>query len=589
MSAPASTQWWIRAGLAGLLIGFLALLCLQDLRSLDYWWHLETGERIARSGRVPTVDPYTYSVPGARWIDSHWLHQLVTHHVYALFGHAGIVWWKLVMVALAFGLVAPIGLRRDRPFVSVAALGLALVASSSRFIARPELPSFVAFAAVLALLDRFQRHPNRVDPWVWAIVPIQLVWANFHGVFAVGIGLTALHAGTEGALVLRDRGSRVRRQRLITLGCVVAASALVSVLNPNGLDLPLQTLEQLRMIGPPTERGLLGRAVGELQPTLATERIERPLYLALVALSLSGMALGRRALRLVDVLVWTVFAVLAATAVRNVALFALVCVPTLVRTWNAALDAQPPSRRTTAIANGVLALALMLGVVDLARDRFYLRLGTPRTLGFGVADAFHPEGATQWIREHRPDGPIAHLMNDGGWFIRHLSPDYRVLVDGRLEVFGSRRFLALHIGDPRRFAALDARFGFGVVHALHGRGYLHAMLAQWYADPAWQLVYVDDVSALFVRAPTQAAAVDVGAPDLFPPLEGEHPANRDRLVARTRFYDAVGRRRAALETWNAAVGRYPDLDPDGRVRAELIARLPELTPEPDGSRSLPPR
>jgi len=51
-----------------LLAGFTARLCLQDIRSLDYWWHLKTGEWIAEHGRVPTADLYTCTVRGARWI-----------------------------------------------------------------------------------------------------------------------------------------------------------------------------------------------------------------------------------------------------------------------------------------------------------------------------------------------------------------------------------------------------------------------------------------------------------------------------------------------------------------------------------------
>ena len=62
----------IRAETILLFVSLFALgtaFAFQRIRSLDYWWHLRTGALIAESGAVPTADPYTYTVPGAPWID----------------------------------------------------------------------------------------------------------------------------------------------------------------------------------------------------------------------------------------------------------------------------------------------------------------------------------------------------------------------------------------------------------------------------------------------------------------------------------------------------------------------------------------
>ena len=363
---------------------------------------------------------------------------------------------------------------------------------------------------------------------------------------------------------------------MVLLASVTAGCVLVTLLKPNGIDLPLQTLDQLRMVGPTSQRGLLGQAVGELQPTLTTDRPERPLFLALTAVALLGFALGRRAVRASDVLAWSAFAILAVDAIRNVPLFALVAVPMGVRHWNAALDTSSLPRGLP-VAGGI-ATSLLLGalIVDVARDRYYLRLGTPRTLGLGVAQHFNPEGAADWIAEHRPAGPIAHLMNEGGYFICRFHPDYPVLVDGRLEAFGPRRFVTLHIGTPERFNALDETLHFGLVHVLHEHGHLPAMLQYWWRHQDWRLVYADDVSALFVRTPNDFPAIDPAQPGLFAPLERSHPSDQRRLIARARFYDAVGLPRTALDVWNEARDRFPELDPQGIVRDQFIERLFQL-------------
>ena len=61
-----------------------------------------------------------------------------------------------------------------------------------------------------------------------------------------------------------------------------------------------------------------------------------------------------------------------------------------------------------------------------------------------------------WIREQRPPGPIFHHMNDGGFVLWQLGPDYEVMVDGRLEVYGAERLGRLTATDPASFADLDA-------------------------------------------------------------------------------------------------------------------------------------
>ncbi len=47
-------------------------------------------------------------------------------------------------------------------------------------------------------------------------------------------------------------------------------------------------------------------------------------------------------------------------------------------------------------------------------------------------------------------------MADGGYLIWRLWPDYRVMTDGRLEVFGAEKFVALQPSVPERFRALGS-------------------------------------------------------------------------------------------------------------------------------------
>ena len=371
----------------------------------------------------------------------------------------------------------------------------------------------------------------------------------------------------------RARGPRVRRLALVT---VLAATA--SLANPNGLDGALYPLQQLQMIGPADARGALGRVIIELTPLFNEHRpldpVAMALFLALAGLSAGAMLLNRHRLGH-DPLLWLAFLVLALGAQRNLALFAIVAAPILVRNTNDLLDARggvaPGIRRAAAAAASV---ALCVLAADAARGGFFERIGAHRSPGIEVMEGVQPVGAAEWIARERPPGPIAHDMADGGYFIWRLYPAYPVMLDGRLEVFGARRFTELMLSDVEGFQELNAKYRFGVVVLRYASGEADALLSWLHLNSNWSLVHVDDLSAVFVRAPAGGAPLwpdlDPDAADLFPPARAaDRAVERARFLGRTRFYVLLHRFARALAVWEEALARHPDIK-DGRFQHALL-------------------
>jgi tetratricopeptide (TPR) repeat protein len=560
-----------------LLVAFAVSLSLQTIRTFDYWWHLRTGQLIAETGAVPKVDPFSYTVPGARWVDIHWLHQLGLHGLYSLGGHAAVVWGKAALVLALLGILGTIGYRRERPFVTAFALALMLMVACDRIMPRPELPTFVCLAAVLALLDR---HARRGDAWVYAIVGVQLVWVNLHGLFAVGIAVCAIYWVAEILYPFLAPGQAWRADHVRRLTVVMALAALASLANPNFLDGALYPLQQLDMVGPADERGWFGSVVAELVPPLGSEFPLDSAILSfaagLAALSFGAMALNWRRLHGSDPLLWVAFLYLGLGAKRNVALFAIVTAPILVRNLNEFLDARPISPRLRSAGALLVALSLAGLTTDVVRERFFLRVGQYRQPGFQAMELLYPVAQAEWIAEHQPPGPIAHHMADGGYLIWRLWPEYQVMTDGRLEVFGAEKFAEVSLaGVPERFRKLDKEYHFGSV-------IVHYSLLGWrdflwwlYLNSNWALVSVDDAAALFVRVPDhgtlQQPEVDIDDPNLFPSLDG---MGRVDLIVRTKarasFYYAMHRYKRALETWEGGAERLPEFPKDPVVHAGLL-------------------
>ena len=566
------------------LLGLATVLSLQDIRSHDYWWHLGAGRLIAETGEVPRVDPFTYTARGAPWIDIHWLFQLGLYQLFAHGGHAAVVLSQLVLVVLCLAALAPIGYRRERAWISVGALALMLLVAAIRLQARPELPSFVLLAWILWLLDRFEHTPDRR---IYAIVPLQLLWANVHGLFAVGIAVCSIYLVAELLRPTLRSGEGMRWNRLRPLAGVISLAAIASLANPNGLGGALYPFPQLDMVSSGASRGTFSMLIGELQPPFAVlDALSLGLFVGLAGLSLGAIAANWKRVRAADLLLWMSFLYLALGAVRNTALFAVVAAPILVRNANEALGSRLLRPAPRAVGAALVAGLALFVAVDAARGRWLARSGPPTELGLGVAEGINPIGAVEWIARTRAPAPIAHDMADGGYVIWRLWPEYAAMSDGRLEVFGPELLPGLQPTDVARFILLDAQYRFGTVLLNHRRGGVSPLIGALRGNTAWRLTYVDDVSVVFVRAvedPLLWPALDLDAPGIFDLLDGVHElAGKQRLSARTNLLGALGRPDLALRCWEDALVRYPDL-PDG---AAILGRLRERVSRADAT---PPR
>jgi hypothetical protein len=564
--APGIGSLLAWTSLAALALG----LCLQQIVSTDYWWLLSAGRLIAETGSIPRADVFTYTAPGAGWIDIHWLFQLGLWGAFQLGGHAGAVIAKLGLVLAMLAFLAPIGHRSGRSFLSVGSLGLMLLALSERNMVRPEAMSWALLAAILWLLDRFERRPDR---WVWVIVPLELLWANVHGLFVLGLALCAMHLLAELARPLGDANAQIRWSRAWTLAGVIGLGALATLGNPNGLDGSLYPLQQLAMVSDAESRGFFGRWIEELKPV--TTMAAGPLLCFVMLLILSGasLALNWRTVHIADVLQWSAFLYLAAGARRNAALFAIVAAPLLVRNANRWLDAHPPTPRLATPLSVGVSLILALLALDAARGELYPRMSLARVPGAGVELWRMPVAAADWLERNGSPGPLAHGMADGGFLIWRLYPDVPVMADGRLEVFGAELFEKLIFQSPEAFERLDAEYHFGAVIQRHGAGGAGELLEHWTRSPEWHLVAVDDSAALFVRGPGGPGgvqALDLDAPDVFPPLDPGRPGvNQVVLRWRTGFLSGVGRDDLALEVWGQMLQLFPEIQ-DGAAVEKLL-------------------
>jgi hypothetical protein len=213
------------------------------------------------------------------------------------------------------------------------------------------------------------------------------------------------------------------------------------------------------------------------------------------------------------------------------------------------------------LATVAVILAITATAVDISRNRFFGRLGWLRESGSGLMEIMQPTAATQWIADNQPTGPIFHSMIDGGFLIWHLYPDYQVLGDGRLEVYGIERRKELGVRLPKGFRLLDEKYHFNTALLNFGRIDYGRLLAYLYQSPEWRLVFVDDIAAVFTRADRSniGSEIDVTDPLLLSPKEHEHGvSDAYRRKARQRFFQALGQGVRAKEIRVRMIRDYPE-------------------------------
>ncbi len=146
---------------------------------------------------------------------------------------------------------------------------------------------------------------------------------------------------------------------------------------------------------------------------------------------------------------------------------------------------------------------------DLVSNRHYLASTDETTFGAGLGWWF-PQRAAEFIeREHLP-GEIFNTYDEGGYLSWKLGPTRQIYIDGRDTLFGVQR-IQLHSDllqsspDSAVWQQEAARYNINTIILPLGRfdGIQMIRLQDFCSSKVWQPVYLDEVSAVFVRRTPQ--------------------------------------------------------------------------------------
>lgn len=410
----------------------------QMLSDGDTGWHIRTGDWILAHGHVPTVDLFSFTMPGKSWFAWEWGWDLLFAIVHRSTGLAGVVFLNVTLLCLVSALVFRL-IRRytDNDVLAFAFTVFAVCGSLIHWLARPHLVSWV-FALLFSHLILSAEEGNR-KALLYAPA-LMVLWTNLHGGFFIGILLLLASAAGEALHVTFDRpplSLGAYRGTLEYLACALMC-ALATLVNPYGWALHRHVISYLH------DSALLDN-ISEFQ-TISfhnTGSIFFECMLLLGAAAAFWCFSNRRAGLALTVLFWAHAALFSG---RNIPLFMLLAAAP------AALLMQDAGRRM-----GVKPAFSKLGVEvrDTLREfkvveragRAYMTSGLALLFvaaglasGKGVfRSEFNPNNFPLHAIDIAHKAGFEHLFTTDQWadyLIYSYYPSQRVFLDGRSDFYG---------------------------------------------------------------------------------------------------------------------------------------------------------
>ncbi len=477
----------------------------------DTGWHIRNGEQILRTWTLPRSDYFSYTAYGKEWFAWEWLADVVMGGAHHLAGLNGVVFVGQLLFALTFTLLFSWTLRKgSNLFVSIVCCGLATLASSLHWLARPHLFTMLILLVWYILVERLQTEgPGR---WTWSFPIIILVWTNLHGGFVVGLVLLLIYALGNWLTGLFSQDGQAKhadydRARLFARTALICG--LASLINPYGPKLYRHIFHSY------VTSGFLVDIVTEfLSPNFHMPPVRFFELLLLGTIFVFGASRKRLTFIEIGLLVfWTHLALFSA---RHIPLYTLVVTPILCRHLSMYVDgltlgvpswvsksAVAVTRYSSHFLNFEAQFRRHLFPVILVAIVGAICLNQGRLFGQKVLDADFPKknfpvDAARFIEGRGLKGNAYTMDQWGGYLVYRLFPNYKTFLDGRSDMYGEeliKEYLKL-LNAEYQWKQLVDKYNIEWI-LLPVQNPLASVLKE---SSRWKVIYDDQVSIIFVKS-----------------------------------------------------------------------------------------
>lgn len=519
------SEWfWIKINR---FVGWMTMLALfvlvlytanVEIKDFDLWLHIAMGKFISTHQYIPSVDVLSCTVDGKPWVNHEWLFQWLVYNIFNAWGADGLISMQVIVVGFTLFLLLFFGYRKDFQLVPLVALLLVFLTYQLRFTIRPDIFSLLFFVVYIRILSL---HLDEKRSIIWLFI-LQVIWANVHGFFILGPILVLIPI--FGELIKRyiplpytwkDIG-RLSAKEFKHLQIIFVALLAACFVNPQGVHGFLYPLKVLFSLG--NDSAIFFEHIVELQKPLNWHNFYSlasfPTYKLLIFFSGLSFVLNRKKLDVTALLLWLVFLLFSISAVRNIVFFAFAAYIVMLANIYVSyfedkiVDRHIPSKRLQhfwALLFKVLLLIWMVRYVDgLALRGYFDYDKQERKSEFGgISLRSYPNKAVDFLQDNKIKGNFFNPFNAGAYILGRTSPDIKVFIDGRTELYGAEFFKDYNkmlAGDVKMFDEAIKKYNLtGAFFNIAYSGLAQPLLKEVYDKPDWVLVYFDYDAVIFLR------------------------------------------------------------------------------------------
>lgn len=462
---------------------FASLFAVEEIYNYDIWWHLKTGQLILETGSIPTTDPFSFSTQGSAWSPHYWLSDVLFAAVEKTAGLNGLILFKALIVAGAFfcayRLMVSAGVDA---YLAAFLAGMVVPIARFRFLLRPGVFMLLLASLFLLLITRwYPERPRRL----WLLVPLCLLWTNFHASFVLAwvfVGCLLAAEAFDHFVRHRDR----HRRSLVLLGGLLAGTIVVTLINPFGLELHRWVV-----------RDFITKSVAtsfEIQEHLPLKWGEHELFWTLMIATTVSFALAWPRGRVFHLLVFLFTTFLALRSVRYVAVAALLQAPILGINLHLSAERPPISWPTLRRLRAPLVLPALLVAATLCFKATFSEAKAYR-FGLGVKEDRFPLDGVRLVEKIGPEGNLFNSWEFGGYLLWQR-PEHRIFIDGRCLEAQLALYTATRQMSSADFEAMIDRFDItaALIKPEDGHG-----VERFSSSPRFEPVFFDDQSIVFLR------------------------------------------------------------------------------------------
>ncbi|MDD5355185.1 MAG: tetratricopeptide repeat protein [Candidatus Omnitrophica bacterium] len=467
----------------------------REVRDLDLWLHLKTGEQISATKAIASTDPYSFTKEGAPWINHEWLFQLLSYKMYERLGFDGLIILQNIVFTAVFLIMFVVG-AKNRKFLFVSTmLFIFLLNSSYRFTVRPDMFSVLLLAIFLYILKEKSKY-------LYILPLLQIIWSNLHGFFLIGPLVIFIFA-------LTTKNNK-------KLWVIFILSLLATLVNPQfikGALYPLFTLAGL------VKNRLVFDFIQELRRPITMGTLFDIkawfFYKALIVISAFSFRFNQKKFNLTLFILWLVFLLFSLAAIRNIIYFAVVATIAIFYNANERFSYDKNlsnekiiNKKYYFIGRYSLMLVFSICMVKNAMIntdcRYYdFDKYEFRRCMWGISTKGFPKKAVGFIIKEKLPQRMFNDFNSGSYLVGRAYPLRKVFIDGRTEFYGNdflKTYREVTEGNEENIKETISKYNLqGFLLTISESNFDKKLAKYLFENPEWKTVYFNGDSVIFLK------------------------------------------------------------------------------------------